>query len=59
MPYPNTYRRKNSLRLKNYDYSEQGLYFLTLCVQNRLNLFGYDENQNMVYTPAGQMIYKW
>jgi len=59
MIYPNTYRRKNSLRLINYDYSKQGLYFLTLCVQNRLNLFGHVENQNMVCNPAGHMAYKW
>jgi len=59
MPYPNTYRRKNSLRLNNYDYSKQGLYFLTLCVQNHLNLYGHVENQNMVCNPAGQMVYKW
>jgi len=32
------YRR--SIRLKEYDYSQDGLYFVTICVQNRECLFG-------------------
>lgn len=27
-------------RLKNYDYSQNGAYFVTICVKNRLKLFG-------------------
>ncbi len=33
-------RRKNSLRLKDYDYSQEGAYFVTLCAHQRLHLFG-------------------
>lgn len=29
-----------SIRLKDYDYSQAGAYFITLCVQNRECLFG-------------------
>ena len=29
-----------SNRLPNYDYSKEGLYFITLCVENGVNLFG-------------------
>jgi putative transposase len=36
---PNLHKRR-SIRLKGYDYSQTGLYFITLCVQNRENLFG-------------------
>ena len=36
----NHYTRKNSLRLKGYDYSLAGAYFLTMCVQDRACLFG-------------------
>lgn len=36
---PNFHYRR-SIRLKGYDYSQAGLYFITLCVQNRERLFG-------------------
>lgn len=36
---PNFHSRR-SIRLKGYDYSRAGLYFITLCVQNRERLFG-------------------
>lgn len=36
---PNFHNR-HSIRLKGYDYSRTGLYFITLCVQNRERLFG-------------------
>ncbi len=31
---------RRALRVKNYDYSKSGFYFLTLCVQHGLHLFG-------------------
>lgn len=36
---PNIHHRK-SIRLKGYDYTKAGLYFITICVQNRECLFG-------------------
>jgi putative transposase len=36
---PNIHHRK-SIRLKGYDYSQAGLYFITICTQNRACLFG-------------------
>ncbi|MDO9339450.1 MAG: transposase [Bacteroidales bacterium] len=36
---PNIHHRK-SIRLKGYDYSQAGLYFITICVQDRKSLFG-------------------
>jgi len=35
-PRPN----RRSIRLRGYDYSQEGLYFITICVQNRECLFG-------------------
>jgi hypothetical protein len=32
--------QRRSLRLKNYDYTSSGAYFVTICVQNREYLFG-------------------
>lgn len=31
--------RKN-IRLKDYDYAEEGMYFITICTKNRIKLFG-------------------
>src|SRR5680860_355784 len=36
---PRIHHRK-SIRLKGYDYSQEGLYFITICVQNKKLLFG-------------------
>jgi REP element-mobilizing transposase RayT len=36
---PNIHHRR-SIRLKGYDYSQTGLYFITICVQDRACLFG-------------------
>ena len=36
---PNIHHRK-SIRLKNYDYSQEGLYFITICTESREKLLG-------------------
>jgi hypothetical protein len=38
---PNIYHR-HSIRLKGYDYSREGLYFITVCIQNRECLKGVE-----------------
>ena len=35
------YRTKKTIRLKNYDYSKVGAYFITVCTYNREHLFGH------------------
>ncbi len=35
---------RRSIRLNQYDYSENGYYFVTICVQNKLKLFWNNEN---------------
>lgn len=37
---PNNLPYRKSIRLKNYDYSSNGYYFVTICTQNREKLFG-------------------
>ena len=32
---------RQSIRLRGYDYSRQGAYFITICVKNRELLFGH------------------
>ena len=40
MEYNSDIHQRRSIRLKDYDYSQMGLYFITICTQNRLFLFG-------------------
>jgi len=49
-------QRKNSLRLSNYDYSLPGAYFITICTQNRLHLFGHISNGEMVLNDYGKVV---
>jgi len=52
---PQLHNRK-SIRLKGFDYSQEGLYFITLCTQYRKNLFGKIEHGEMILNEAGKMI---
>ncbi|MDD2225191.1 MAG: hypothetical protein PHP97_03430 [Candidatus Shapirobacteria bacterium] len=36
-----------SIRLDGFDYSKNGYYFVTICVQNRNEIFGEIENGKM------------
>jgi len=54
---PNIHHRR-SIRLKGYDYSQAGLYFITICVKNRKCLFGNIDNGKMNRNDAGKMIEK-
>jgi len=36
----NKHQQRKNLRLKNYDYSQPGYYFVTICTHNKVNLFG-------------------
>lgn len=38
---------RQSIRLKNYDYSQAGWYFITICTKNRECLFGNIINHNV------------
>ena len=40
MSYNPEIHHRRSIRLKGYDYSQEGLYFITICVQDRECLFG-------------------
>ena len=55
---PILYHRR-SIRLKGYNYSKAGLYFITICVQNRECLFGNVINDKTILNDAGQMVVKW
>ena len=50
---------RKSIRLKGYDYSQEGLYFITICCQGKICRFGHIENEKMILNDAGRMIEKW
>lgn len=52
-----THRRK-SIRLQGYDYSQAGLYFITLCTHDRVPLFGEIVDRTMVLNTAGRIVEK-
>lgn len=47
---------RRSIRLQDYDYSQEGWYFITICCQDRAHLFGEIINGEMILNEAGQMI---
>lgn len=51
MPY---YSRK-SPRLHNYDYSQPGAYFVTICAKDRANLFGQVVGGDVLIAPHVQL----
>jgi REP element-mobilizing transposase RayT len=57
--YSGKHRNRKSIRLKGYDYSRRGLYFMTICCQNRSRFFGEVKNGKMILNDAGKMIDKW
>ena len=50
---PGTTRR---VRLRDYDYRTPGYYFVTICVHNRVHLFGCVREGAMQLNDAGRMI---
>ena len=59
MPPPSTQkRRKNSLRLRGYDYSQPGAYFITTVTHQRKLLFGEIINGQMVLNELGKIVQK-
>ena len=50
------YKRKNSLRLQGYDYSQAGAYFVTILAYKRLHLFGKIEEETMHCSKLGELV---
>jgi putative transposase len=51
--------RRQSLRLKNYNYALPGGYFLTLCTQHQQCVFGEIVDGVMQLNDAGKMLERW
>ena len=48
-------RRRRSMRLRGYDYSTPGFYFVTICTRNRLCVLGDVANGRMRLSEAGRL----
>ncbi len=53
--YRNKYRI-DSTRLKNWDYKQEGIYFITICTKNREHFFGHINNGKMILSDMGKIV---
>jgi len=56
MTYDPEKHHRRSIRLKGYDYTQAGAYFVTVCVQNHECLFGQILDNNMRLNHAGVIV---
>ncbi|MFN6224118.1 MAG: transposase [Dolichospermum sp.] len=56
MTYNPDIHKRQSIRLKGYDYSQSGLYFITICCYQRECLFGNIMNSQIILNNFGQLI---
>jgi putative transposase len=56
--YKNKFRVE-STRLKDFDYSQSGAYFITICVYDRHRLFGDIEENEIKLSEIGYTAYKF
>ncbi len=59
MRYDPERHHRRSIRLKGYDYSQPGAYFITIVTQNRECLFGDVVDGKMRLNDAGRMVERW
>ncbi|MCL2026939.1 MAG: hypothetical protein FWG79_00465 [Bacteroidales bacterium] len=55
MRYNSDIHHRRSIRLREYDYSLAGAYFITICCENGIHRFGKIENQQMVLNDFGKI----
>ena len=58
MQYNPDKHHRRSIRLQGYDYSQPGIYFITLCTQNRECLFGEILNGEMRLNEFGKIAHQ-
>lgn len=51
--------KRKILRLKDFDYSTEGAYFVTICTNNLEDYFGKVIHEEMVLNRPGKMIEEW
>jgi REP element-mobilizing transposase RayT len=58
MAFNKDIHHRKSIRLRGYDYSQSGAYFITICAHRRRPLFGDIVDGNMMLNAAGTMVEK-
>ncbi|MDH5681100.1 MAG: transposase, partial [Spirochaetota bacterium] len=56
MRYDPEKQHRKSIRLKDYDYSQAGFYFVTICTKNRECVFGEVVGGEVVLSHQGQIV---
>jgi REP element-mobilizing transposase RayT len=56
---PENYKYHLAIRLKDFDYYKQGIYFITVCANRRLEIFGIIEDRQSILSGAGQVADAW
>ena len=59
MKYNPRIHHRRSIRLPGYDYSQEGAYFVTTCVQDRECLFGAIQDDQMNLNDCGKIVDQW
>jgi putative transposase len=49
-------KKRKSIRLKEYDYSQPGAYFITICTKDREHLFGEVRDAQMIENEYGKAV---
>lgn len=49
-------QKRKPARLKNFDYSQNGAYFVTICTHNKRHLFGKIYDGKMYFTDLGSIV---
>lgn len=57
MPYDPYRHHRRSIRLKGYDYTRSGAYFITSCVKDRMCLFGSVRDGRMRLNVLGEIVW--
>jgi len=57
MKYNPLIHHRRSIRLKGYDYSKAGAYFITICCEDRLHRFGTVSGNEMILNESGTIAY--
>jgi len=48
-------KERKHLRLRNWNYSSEGVYFITLCCNNRQSYFGQIQNNKVTLSMIGEI----
>lgn len=56
MTYNPDFHHRKSIRLKEYDYSQAGAYFVTVCAWKKECLFGEIRDGEMVLNDCGEIV---